>query len=303
MKVKILKDYVETMFRDFPKTKATLDLKANILDSMENKYEDLVTEGKTEQEAIGIVIAQFGNIDELKEEYDILPSNEDVEYLPTEKLMEYISFKEKFSQFIALGVFMIIISLLAPVLLPEAFGIAVFLIVVAISVAIFILFGLRSGEYADIEEGRYHLFGNDKAEIQKKYDAFKPKFQVAITVGVVLCILSVALFYIFSEALHVNDMFSFLVFFGLIATAVFMFIKFGILNVMYEILLRSEKALKDIQDENNLGWVYGVTMPLASMIFLAFGFLKNAWHPAWIIFPITAILTNGIVEILKRRDR
>ncbi len=296
-----LRDYVEVIFQDFPKTKANLDLKANILESMEDKYEDLITDGKTEQEAIGIVIAQFGNIDELKEAYGILPADEDVEYLPTEKLNEYILFKEKFAHMIALGVSMIILSVLAVFLLPEGLGIIILLTVVAISVAIFILFGLRSTEYKHVDEARYYLFGNDKAEIQKKYNKFKPKFQFAITVGVALCILSVALFYIFNDTFNVGDALSFIPFFGLIAIAVYLFITYSIRNSMYNVLLRDEETIKEMQDEKSFEWVYGITMPLASMIFLAFGFLKNAWHPAWLIFPIAAILTNGIIEVLKRR--
>lgn len=296
----ILRDYVEVMFQDFPKTKANFNLKDNILESMENKYEDLIADGKTGQEAVGIVIAQFGNIDELKEAYDILPSDEDVEYLPTDKLLKYVSFKQKFAHLIAVGVFMIILSALGVVLLKEALGVPILLTVGIIAVAIFVFAGLRGNKYEDIESGRYYLFGNDKAEIQKRYDVFKPKYQVIITLGVVLCILSVTLYYILGQVLNVSDMFSYSTLFSLVAIAVYLFIRYCVQNSMYNILLRDEKTIRELQGEKKYEWVYGITMPLAAMVFLAFGFLKDAWHPGWIIFPITAILSNGIVEILKR---
>lgn len=44
---------------------------------MENKYDDLISEGKTEQEAFGTVISQFGDINELKEAYGVAVNNDD----------------------------------------------------------------------------------------------------------------------------------------------------------------------------------------------------------------------------------
>ncbi|MCL1949882.1 MAG: permease prefix domain 1-containing protein [Turicibacter sp.] len=71
--MKILENYVDAMFRDFPETEEMLELKQTILESMEAKYDDLLADGKNEQEALGTVIAQFGDIEELKEAYSIEP--------------------------------------------------------------------------------------------------------------------------------------------------------------------------------------------------------------------------------------
>ncbi len=38
---------------------------------MEDKYTELIKDGKTENEAVGIVISEFGNLDELAEELGI----------------------------------------------------------------------------------------------------------------------------------------------------------------------------------------------------------------------------------------
>ena len=52
---------------------------------MEDKYNELKSEGKSENEAIGIVISEFGNIDELINELDInqilIPKSEELTYL------------------------------------------------------------------------------------------------------------------------------------------------------------------------------------------------------------------------------
>lgn len=60
--------YLENMFARLPGTPEIMKLENDMLHTMEDKYEELKKEGKSENEAIGIVISEFGNIDELIEE-------------------------------------------------------------------------------------------------------------------------------------------------------------------------------------------------------------------------------------------
>lgn len=60
--------YLENMFARLPGTPEIMKLQNDMLHTMEDKYEELKSEGKSENEAIGIVISEFGNIDELIEE-------------------------------------------------------------------------------------------------------------------------------------------------------------------------------------------------------------------------------------------
>jgi len=69
--MEILKNYVDAMFKEFPNNTETAELKTRILDSMEAKFQDLLEDGKNESEALGTVIAQFGDIEELKEAYEV----------------------------------------------------------------------------------------------------------------------------------------------------------------------------------------------------------------------------------------
>ena len=72
-----LKIYVETMFYNLPNTKGNFEAKADILASMENRYEALIANGKSIEEATGAVISQFGNFNELKEVFGISSSDMD----------------------------------------------------------------------------------------------------------------------------------------------------------------------------------------------------------------------------------
>lgn len=66
-----IKTYLENMFMQLPRTPEVLKAKEELLNMMEDKYNELKAEGKTENEAVGIVISEFGNLEELAEELGI----------------------------------------------------------------------------------------------------------------------------------------------------------------------------------------------------------------------------------------
>ncbi len=71
-------NYLDNMFANYQQTSEVLRAKKDLAEMMEDKYNELIAEGKIENEAIGIVISEFGNIQELAEELEI-KSNKEVE--------------------------------------------------------------------------------------------------------------------------------------------------------------------------------------------------------------------------------
>ena len=63
--------YLETMFLNLPNTPEVYKAKNELWQMMEDKYTELKNEGKSENEAVGTVIAEFGNLDELAEDLGI----------------------------------------------------------------------------------------------------------------------------------------------------------------------------------------------------------------------------------------
>ena len=63
-----IRNYLETMFARLPVTLEVQKAKNELWQIMEDKYSELLQEGKTENEAVGIVISEFGNLDELAKE-------------------------------------------------------------------------------------------------------------------------------------------------------------------------------------------------------------------------------------------
>lgn len=62
-----LKQYIEDLFKDTPKTKHYYDLKEEIYANLLDKYNDLVHSGVNEQEAYNIAIDSIGDVHELIE--------------------------------------------------------------------------------------------------------------------------------------------------------------------------------------------------------------------------------------------
>ena len=59
-----LSNYVESVFANLPKTPEVLDQKNAMLNKMQDKYQQLKSEGKSEHEAISAAIAAHGNVDD-----------------------------------------------------------------------------------------------------------------------------------------------------------------------------------------------------------------------------------------------
>ena len=62
-----IKTYLENMFSGLPDTPEVRKARYELEQMMEDKYSELKSSGKSENEAIGIVISEFGNLDELAE--------------------------------------------------------------------------------------------------------------------------------------------------------------------------------------------------------------------------------------------
>ena len=66
-----IRNYLETMFMQLPDTPEVRRAKKELGQMMEDKYNELTADGMSTNEAVGIVISEFGNLDELAESLGI----------------------------------------------------------------------------------------------------------------------------------------------------------------------------------------------------------------------------------------
>ena len=69
--MEIIRNYLESMFMQLPDTPEVRRAREELWQMMEDKYNELITEGKTKNEAVGTVISEFGNLSELAESLGI----------------------------------------------------------------------------------------------------------------------------------------------------------------------------------------------------------------------------------------
>ncbi|WP_413377300.1 permease prefix domain 1-containing protein [Alkalihalobacillus sp. 1P02AB] len=318
--------YLDNMFGTLPKTRQMEQLKDELLANMEEKYFELKKDGKSENEAIGVVISEFGNIDEIIEEFEITIDKDGEEVYPLlteEDVDTYIATTKKTSRLIGFGVFLCIFGsaslVLVLKLMEEGYlsgiaegtsrmiGFIPLFLCVAIAVGLFIYSGMKMEKFSFIEqEGSFELPDYLKKGIEDKKDAYQPRFIKAFIIGVTFIILSPAAIFL-ALALNENgSKYGVVVLLLIVAIAIYIFIHFGGINEAYKKLLKINPVTKQEKRESRIiSAVAVIVWPLAVCIFLISGLVFNQWHINWIIFPITGILFGvfcAAYNILREKD-
>ena len=89
-----IKNYLESMFASMPNTPEVRKAKAELLQMMEDKYNELISEGTSENAAVGTVISEFGNLDELAESLSLTKEVEVARGMESEMPRRFISLDE-----------------------------------------------------------------------------------------------------------------------------------------------------------------------------------------------------------------
>ncbi|KYG34139.1 permease prefix domain 1-containing protein [Alkalihalobacillus trypoxylicola] len=294
--------YLDNMFAPLPKSQEILQLKEDLLANMEEKYFELKREGKSENEAVGVVISEFGNIDEIIEEFDLGLNVQEKEALPLledAEVFAYIEDKKSFNKMIGLGVFLCIVGFALLVLMIQMvsggsgifLGLATFLVCIAVAVGLFIYNGMKLQKYKHIDEGSFEVSAQVKRIVQKSRDAFQPTFVMMLILGIALCILS-PLTLLWTASIGIDFvMYGISLLLLMVAIAVFIFIYFGGLYETYKKLLQDYVvSVEEQKSESFNGAVAGIVMPLAVIIFLITGLVFHLWYINWLIFPIAALI-------------
>lgn len=171
MSMNKIRNYVENSFASLPRTKEVAEVKINIIESMEERYETLLAEGKSENEALGAVIAEFGSIDEIRQELGIEEEQVDSPFIeeapshsiPEDLIRAYAAFRSQFAIAITTGVILCILAVVMFQVFESIFGsgaisIAVFLLLVAVGVGLFVYYGMQKS-YWD-EQIAYYQSGS-----------------------------------------------------------------------------------------------------------------------------------------------
>lgn len=312
--MKEINNYLDNVFRTFPKTKQILDLKDDILSSMEDRYNELKSSGKSKEEAIGIVISDFGNVDELIKEFDITHGDEreEVAALTIEDVNEYLSVYQRASKFLGIGILLSVIGVSLLILTYQLNdnwflsgmsdtvimmgGLIPLLLFVAIATGMFIFAVMIINKYKDIEY-THTLPTSAREYIELKSSLFHKIFVRTAIISIIIIILSPISLFISSLINDFSISYGVVAMLLIIAVALYMIIYHGGIKLSYMTLLKVGAYEK--RTNKMINSVAAIVFPLAVIIFLVSGLVFNQWHINWIVFPIAGILYGMFVEAYK----
>ena len=171
-----IRNYLSTMFAGLPDTPEVRKAYEELAAMMEDKYTELIAEGCGENEAVGTVISEFGNLEELAqtlgiEEYmgearqnsarqreertaeDPIPEDhEQFRVISAGEVCDYLGVGNFAAMLKCFGIFLCITSVTGPILLDipgdnwlsgavQSFGIALLFVFIAAAVACFLISG------------------------------------------------------------------------------------------------------------------------------------------------------------------
>lgn len=250
-----IRNYLDNMFRNLPNTEEVRRAKTELLEMMEDKYEELIKEGKTENEAVGIVISEFGNLDELADSLGISEAvaenpDENKPMLSLDRVKEYLNMMSQHSMLVPLAIGLCIFSVAFNILAdaipgcPEFVGVLLMFLSLGVAVGLFIYEGIRKNEYKEIYKKECSLSIESAEYVRGIRKSYKSTYALMSSFGICLCILSILNPIIIGSIPFINDDFGAALFFLFIALGVFLITSANIRMNGYDRLLELNEAGK-----------------------------------------------------------
>lgn len=127
-----LRDYIDGLFKEAPRTKKAVEVKEEILQNLLDKYEDMIANGKSEEAAYNIAIASIGDISELLKELKGMP------HLSEEELQSMQSEKQRSALITSIAIMLYILCVVPVILFHNTVGLLLLFLMVAVATGLLI---------------------------------------------------------------------------------------------------------------------------------------------------------------------
>ena len=327
MKIDVIENYLDALFGVHPTTPEMKQAKEEMLAMMEDRYKELIRKGHNQNEAVGKVMAEFGNADELVRDFGVQDkrrdknesrrNEEDTGWISYQEAVEYIQVMEKIGFKIGLGVWLCISSptvLLVLMGLKEvngmenalaiALGVSVLLVCIAVAVSLFIYSGIRMQRYDAWKKDIFWMDQETKRYVKSLRETFRSAFAANLIVGIVVCIISgipIIMAAVLGEGRTEAVLLSIGIALILVGFGVFFFVGAGLRQSCYNILLqekeyaqeKKEKSKKTRGKYEDSYWI------MVTAIYFLISFWTRKWGITWIIW----IFAAGIYNIISLKKR
>ena len=179
-----IRNYVDVLFADVPRTKKALELKEEILSNMSERFDDYIAEGKSENVAYSLTLSNMGDIDQMLKE--VMPDADFVK--------EAAMYRKRNARNTAIGVSLYILGAMFLIgfatftdassnsLFAETFGLLVLLFFAAIATGLIVYtFMSTPPEYKDYDDKKKHEFVIHPSKSKKILDSILSIYWTLIT--------------------------------------------------------------------------------------------------------------------------
>ena len=320
-----IKNYLDAMFATLPNSEAVLKAKSELLEMMEDKYNELISEGNTENAAVGTVIAEFGNLDELAEDLGIKSEMDsdtakemaDRRLITMDEAKEYIQAEKKSGAYIAIGVFLCIACVVGPIFsdvlsVNDGIGVVVMFSMIAAAVGLFIYNGTSFTKWKfvkntpcriDVQTANYLV--EEKSKCEKAY-------AICMAIGVILCSFCWLPAAVLDSMSYIStDDLAGALLFIILALGVALIIKANSMNKSYETLLNlnNKDCVSGNFDRHETVWicdqvklVMELFWPAVTSIYLIWSFLTFKFWATWVVWPIAALIHFVLKKLLSQKN-
>ena len=320
-----IRNYLESMFMNLPNTPEVQKAKYELGQMMEDKYNELIKEGKTENEAVGTVISEFGNLDEIADDLglrSVLSAPEVIarRLVSLQEIKQFFADKSRQAYMVALGVMLCILSPVGCIFgdsfggnAGEAIGVVLLFVMIAVGVAMFIMSGalMKKWEYLKNESCGIDFETSNFVHNEKENN--RMMHALLITIGVILCIVSsvpAAVIGIFAMGNIFLDELSGALVLIFVAIGVFLIIMAAMRSGSFDEVLKLNGAgtvggsyvtsqAEEHYSSRTAEVIMQVFWPTTTCIYLCWSFLTFEWGITWIIWPVAAVLHTLLKNILK----
>ena len=233
----------------------------------------------------------------------------------------FMELVEKSSVWVALGVALCVLSPVTLILLggmqecrkigltengATGLGVVILLAMIAAAVALFISNGMKLDKYEYLEKENLELEYGIAGIVEKKKELFAPVFKRGVIIGVCLCILCVVPLMIAASWGAEDITYVYCVDFLLImiAAAVFLFVKNGMIQSSYEKLLEEGDYTREKKSFNKKN-AAAITIYwcVITAIYLGISFVTMRWDRTWIVWPVAGVLFGAVEAILAVKQK
>lgn len=308
-----IKNYLDAMFRNLPQNEKVYRAKSELFQMMEDKYTELIREGKTENEAVGTVISEFGNLEDLADdlgikEFLVTSRTENINRrkVTFDEVTAYLKAKKE-AAFIEAGAIMLCICcpigpIIGDALHHDTLGIIGIFLMIACAVTLFIMNPLRTEGFNFIKNEPCTIDSMTRENILNQKREFISSYSVRLSLGIMLCVLCFVPAIIFDNKGFLEE-FAACLLFIFVGAGVFLIVSSNKIKNTYDKLLNLNNKVNEefntTMESNNprIKAIMSAYWSTVTCIYLCVSFLTHCWHISWLIWPIAGALSAVITAI------